>query len=444
MKYLFKYDQINEKYDFTSFIKDDMGNYSYTFKGKDDLEFIVNFENLGDAIEGEYARSYDVTNYKTQYEELGTSDAIGILRTVTDITVDFLKNIKPTKIYITHVNTDAEDKKYMRTGATNKRAIINKRFLERDIPSDYAYQLRGRTSIITNIENTNITEGVNYGNLYHIIDNNKFKFIIDNDKLSPYIASNSGKISFTRNKMMNSYLGDAPTSFLKLEIDASKLSNNYKISPFRYKSHNNGHFDEWEEMTNPIKNISRYVTKLIINKNKIENLKKSVRFENNLSDYFTTKGTINGTIPSMMKYIIDNSPYPVYVQDGSVIKKDDVYIQSLINFELKKVEFRYELVYRGYVYIKNKKGSRDSVLYSNGEHVIGDLVVGIAVDKKPLKTMSEVLDINIDFNKQIRGEEFTPYIFTYRIGKKLNYLENIIYLTPNRLKEVRVKHSIKK
>lgn len=85
----------------------------------------------------------------------------------------------------------------------------------------------------------------NYQNLYHILDMGKIKYLFENKSLTPYKAG-GGYISFTRDKMMNSYLGSGG-SFIKLEIDANKLNTKYRIRPFSYRSNNGQRFNEREE-----------------------------------------------------------------------------------------------------------------------------------------------------------------------------------------------------
>ncbi len=138
-------------------------------------------------------------------------------------------------------------------------------------------------------------EGKNYGVLYHILDNDKLKYVFENDHLRPYTASHLSGISTTRNKMMNGYLGDNSTSFFKLELDGSKLSNKYKIKPVSYISQTKVRFEEHEEVIlskgKPIENLHKYVNKLIVVKDRIEKLRKTLRSSDSSSDFFTTAGT---------------------------------------------------------------------------------------------------------------------------------------------------------
>jgi hypothetical protein len=271
-------------------------------------------------------------------------------------------------------------------------------------------------------------ESVNYGVVYHILDFEKLKYVIENNHLKTYRASHKGGISTTRNKMMNSYLGDGPTAFIKLELDASKLSSNYKIKPVTYTSYTNVRLHEYEEVIltkyKPINNIKKYVNKLILIKENIEKLRKSWREDDAVSDYFTTAGTRNGTMKEMIQWIVDNSPYDIWVQEGSSIKKDDEYINSLTSQELENVTFKYDIWYRGYIKNTNiKHGYRDVIIDSaGGQH--SDWVVGHTYEGDfKLKEKGE-LDLN-QANKEIDEETFRPYFLKFRILKDgSQYLED--------------------
>lgn len=270
-------------------------------------------------------------------------------------------------------------------------------------------------------------ESKNYQNLYHILNFNKLKYVILNNHLKPYQASNSNYISFTRDKMMNSYLGDGAATFFKLEINAKKLSHNYKIIPFSYTSKTNVRFEESEEMIKTkngvINNIDLYVTKLIIIKENIEQMKRSFTRNNFPSDFFTTASTRLGSMPQIIKYIVDNSPFDIYVQEGSVIKRDNDYINSLIDYKLHKVEFKYDIWFRGVFKHDSVKGATtDTIVDSSGvkhnEWAIGEIF------NKTLKVKDKknlILDIE---NKIIDGVECKPYIMKFRVVDNGYYLDD--------------------
>jgi hypothetical protein len=262
-----------------------------------------------------------------------------------------------------------------------------------------------------------INESKNYQNLYHIIDFNKLKFILENDLVKPYKASNGNSISTTRDKMMNSYLGDSPTSFIKLELNGDKISNKFKIKPYSYKSLNGIRFDEREEIIkltnrNSFK-ASDYIEKIIIIKNRIEKLKKSNYRDEEVS------------IPYIIKYIVENSPYPIYVQDGAVIKKDEQYLQSLINHKIHKVEFKYDIWYRGFLPSKKYKYGLDDVMIDSNGNKIYNLVIGNIYNTNKLTFINKD-EIKKPNKKLIQGEKFEPYLIKFRKLKNGKYyLEDI-------------------
>jgi hypothetical protein len=226
-------------------------------------------------------------------------------------------------------------------------------------------------------------ESKNLGNLYHIVDIEKLNYILDNNKIESYKAGD-GKISLTRNKMMTGYLGDNSSSVFKLEIDGDKLSSKYRIRPYRYKTRNAGYLDEYEEQvqTNKIINIFDYTNRIIIDKKRVLNLMNSFY---GLSDWFTSEGTRHGTFPNVLKTIkekLDRLGLELYVQDGSIIKKDDKWIDYIINFPIKKVEKRYFIILRKRIEI-GKYRYQDSLVDFNNNIIIKDLVIGHNIEINP-------------------------------------------------------------
>lgn len=118
----------------------------YYFSNKNGIEFQVEFVGK----EGYWTREYRKLT-GNPFSVLDKVDIWEILETITDITIEFIKDYKPVQIKITHIPNTKE----MKTGGfsywkskTTKRALINKRFLEKKIPKDYSYQLIGSTSFI--------------------------------------------------------------------------------------------------------------------------------------------------------------------------------------------------------------------------------------------------------------------------------------------------------
>jgi hypothetical protein len=228
-------------------------------------------------------------------------------------------------------------------------------------------------------------ESKNIGILYHIIDIEKLDYILDNNKIDSYRAGD-GKISLTRNKMLTGYIGDNSSSVFKLEIDGNKLSSKYKIKPYRYKTKNAGYLDEYEEQvqTNKIINIFNYINKIIIDKKRVLHLMYTF---GRLSDWFTSEGTRHGNFPNILKRIkekANKSGLELYVQDGSVIKKDDKWIDSIINFPIKKIEKRYFIILRKRIEIGRYR-YQDSLVDFDNNIIIKDLVVGYNIEIDPNK-----------------------------------------------------------
>lgn len=263
----------------------------------------------------------------------------------------------------------------------------------------------------------------NIQNIYHIIDFDKLKYIKEKNSLTPYRAGN-GYVSFTRNKMMNSYLGAGVTSFIKLEINSNKLRTKYKIRPFSYVSNNGDHFNEYEERTKgSIKNIDKYINKIIINKDVIDNM--LVKFgDNSESDWITDVPNRGGVkMPNMIKYILDNFDNSIiYVQKGSSIIKDDDYLIGLSNIKLKEIKFVYEIWHRG-----NKKSERfkyateDVILDPSGNLYKNWYIGQTFTDIKG----SEDKDSLTGENKEIDGVIYKPYLMKFRIVSDGYYLEDI-------------------
>jgi len=116
---------------------------------------VVKFCQLGVRSQKYYTREYYTVGTKSKYAELNNNDSFAILDTVTKITVQFIKEFSPERIEIDHIPTlkerqdDAFIRDYLANKAITKRAIANKRFLERDLPHNYSYELAHSISLIT-------------------------------------------------------------------------------------------------------------------------------------------------------------------------------------------------------------------------------------------------------------------------------------------------------
>jgi len=220
-------------------------------------------------------------------------------------------------------------------------------------------------------------ENKQVGELYHLVDIDKLNFIIDTNTIKSYKFNN---ISLTRNILLNSYIGNNPTTIFKLIIDADKLSNSYKIKPFRYKSMNGMFFNEYEEvvLTNNIIDAFKYIKKVVLIKSKVEMLKTNLYDE--VSDWFTNIGGYNGNLPDLINKIQTKLKTlynkDIYIQDKNKIIKDDKYLNSIINYKLKIIKIKKFIAYRGYVKSEKYFGSDDYLVDKNGNILTKHLVIG--------------------------------------------------------------------
>jgi hypothetical protein len=101
-----------------------------------------------------------------------------------------------------------------------------------------------------------IYEAKQVGDLYHVMDVEKFVNLLNYDVLKK-------PTSFTRNKDYDYVAGREKNYTYQIKIDGNKLSNNYKISPI-----NQGKgwvYDEYEEIVNvDIKDVGKYILDIII------------------------------------------------------------------------------------------------------------------------------------------------------------------------------------
>lgn len=264
--------------------------------------------------------------------------------------------------------------------------------------------------------NNFLLEYKNLGSLYHIIDFEKLFYILNNNVISSYKFSN---ISFTRDKMMNGYLGDSPTSIFKLEIDGDKISQNYKVNPFSFISNTNIRFDEREEQvkTREIKNAFKYIKKIILIKKRVEYLKNESSWFTSDGGYFKSDRTPMQLILKSIYELIKEKGFDLYIQDGTVIKKEDDYILSLINSPIVKIPNAYGYYYRGHEKMDDKEfGHYKEVtipLDSRNEE-IKELVIGWdyqniwLLKNKPNSEPKE----KIDFDKK-KYVDMKLYIFDF-------------------------------
>ena len=137
-----------------------MDDVGYFFKNDRGSNYIVKFNRFANE---EWERSFTADG---KYMETGEGDVYRVMATVTQITMDFIENYEPNLIEIPHVDTKKEvedtfrqlkiskatDIIKMKSQLSNKRAKLNRIYLEKNLPQGYSYQLKGSKSIITRNE----------------------------------------------------------------------------------------------------------------------------------------------------------------------------------------------------------------------------------------------------------------------------------------------------
>jgi hypothetical protein len=272
-----------------------------------------------------------------------------------------------------------------------------------------------------------INEGKHIGDLYHVLDYEKLKFVLQSNTIRSY-KGGGGRISTSRDKMFNSYLGDTPTSIFKLVLDGEKLSNHYKINPFRYFSRNGEGFDEREEQikTPIIQNARKYIKHVVLIKSRVESLMVYPWSGGKVSNYLTTLGTRNGTLPDIIKDVktrLEKEGIDLLVQDGSKIESNDKFVNFLINHPIKKIETKKVVMYRGRIPGGRKYSYHDSIIDLSGKIIYKDIVIGnVEVSLKNIVFL-EIDGNNIErLKKDIKAkkfdgyiEKFDPYVFDFTL-----------------------------
>jgi len=285
-----------------------------------------------------------------------------------------------------------------------------------------------------------ITEGRQRGPLYHVLSIDSLKHVINNNAITGH---HYRKISTTRNKMLNSYIGSRPSAFFKLEIDGNKLSNDYKIKPFVYKSQTRVRLEEQEEQvqTNNIKDAFNYINKVIIIKDMMENARNGSyawQMDDDIKKplyWFTSDVREGDSMQKFIKWVKENSEAPLYVQDGSKIYKDDEYINSLITEPVYTIDYGYALYYRGRTEIINDDlFSMKEALFpvDDRNRDILQPVMGYNYEDLHLMNKDEVLSKlnNYDFIKGIDrvypgGEPYKEKFELYFLKFQLHNQENL-------------------
>lgn len=228
-------ENVNETYDF-KFTGDEYGKYfdkplighKYEFFNKDNLRFLVYFR-LVSRDKKIYEQDYGTyTNgYWDRFVELGTFDAIGITKTIVEITLDFIRKFEPNQIISQYLPTEKEKEKFgdffsdIWRNKPNKRSLLNKTFMENAIPEDYTYELKGSVSYITKIGFREINENLNIDPYNEEIWEDEFEYKAG-DKLlclEPIYSSTGLHCLFHKENIRS----NKSRQFIQLDLDKKQL-----------------------------------------------------------------------------------------------------------------------------------------------------------------------------------------------------------------------------
>lgn len=178
-----------------------------------------------------------------------------------------------------------------------------------------------------------LKEAKQVGILYHLTNLDGMEYILRDNKLRR--GSYEG-ISFTRNKMLNFYIGSPVNLFFKLIINGDKLSEKYKLEPYKYHANDKGidFRKEAEELirASEISNISKYIKGIAFIYDNFERREKDYNEgPDKLFYYGNFKTFLNDDLKDLLNRI--HQKYPLFVQIESQIKKDDKWFKdkNLIN-----------------------------------------------------------------------------------------------------------------
>jgi len=288
------------------------------------------------------------------------------------------------------------------------------------------------------LHNYKMFERKQIGNLYHIFSLKNIKYILEHDCLSSY---NFNNISTTRNKNMNDYLGGGPGCIFKFELDGDKLSDKYKIKPFQYQTVSTGYISEFEEVikTNKIEKISKYVKKIIIIKENIEHLKKSGWFNSDGGNL----NSIHTNIPTFLRDNIDKIKElygDIWIQDGVQIKKDDEWLNSILNYPIRIINHGYAQYWRG---LKKKDNNSKYTYYIDdvipldprNNNTIDELVIGYEYNDLYLSKNNDFKNIT----DKIDNYELYLFDFTYNDSPDniIEDSEDFIHIKKAKLKNIK-------
>jgi len=205
-----------------------------------------------------------------------------------------------------------------------------------------------------------------YKYVYHVLDVDALLFTLKSNILQ---GKNYSGVSTSYDPKFNSYIGDRPWSFFKLQLDAQLLiQDGYNLKRFDYVSNNNQKFDEKEyQQRLKIQNIKKYITKIILIFSKFNSLKDAV---------FSQIGHQPNKFKEDIKWLYQNYKKDLYLQKlNHTFVKSDSFFQKIINKKIEIEYFGFEIYKKIEKYVK---GNKDRMSHFEYEYIPFNKKIGFS------------------------------------------------------------------
>lgn len=264
-----------------------------------------------------------------------------------------------------------------------------------------------------------------YKYVYHVLDVDALLFTLKSNILQ---GKNYSGVSTSYDPKFNSYIGDRPWSFFKLQLDAQLLiQDGYNLKRFDYVSNNNQKFDEKEyHIDSKIQNIKKYITKIILIFSKFNSLKDAV---------FSQIGHQPNKFKEDIKWLYQNYKKDLYLQKlNHTFVKSDSFFQKIINKKIEIEYFGFEIYKKIEKYVKGNKDRMshfeyEYIPFNKKNKILKNFVVGYSYKN---------LYLTSDLKKIPKTDDPNFIVLFYRVRKKEVHIinNNSFYVKSALLKEV--------
>lgn len=314
-----------------------------------------------------------------------------------------------------------------------------------------------------------LNEARQRGTLYHVLSSESLLRSLQCDCIAGH---HYPKISLTRSKRLQRYLGSRPTAVWKLILDGDKLTNHYRIKPTQFYTKEITYNQEYlkkplpefeeEVQAKKISNLSRYLKGIVLMRHQIDNVLSDNSYNDDphqsipwFSHYKNQDA--KSTIPGVLKHLMEDYDYPIYVQSESgVIKKDDEYLNFIVNHPVQVINQAVMFYYTTYLKEPDIKKLLPEINFEVNSYEMEGMRVMLPFDERnPILRYPIVLgrtgDIENDFYaypidsyKQGALEKESiiatqlqnaPYKEYFETDYDSNYDVNILFLEYNDVKE---------